>query len=135
MTFELETLFFCDLMLTLFDFCVGELGNTTAVRTDQVVMVITVVEFKDRLATIKLAASQNPGLFKLGQDAVDGRQANIDAFAKQGAIDVLSAQVALTRFSENIQNFQARKCGLQTNILQITLIVLGLQGKTSATES
>src|SRR3546814_21002976 len=53
MAFKHKTVVFGDFMLTLFDFVVGEFDDCAAIGANKVVVVIAVVKFKDRLASIK----------------------------------------------------------------------------------
>ena len=61
-----EALGLGDRLLAIFDFGVVKLFYLTAVKADQVVVVLAFVEFVDRFAAFKLAAAQNAGLFELG---------------------------------------------------------------------
>ena len=117
-----------DLVLTFFDIGIGKFRNPAAVGTNEVIVVFTIVEFKDGLPAIKLAACQNAGLFKLRQHPIHGGQSDFDAFTNQHPINILGAQVALARFVEDIQDLQARKRGLQAHVLEVALIIFGLQG-------
>jgi len=84
-----------DLVLALFNVNIREFDHLAAVGANEVVMVITVIELKNGLATVKLAARQDACLLKLSQHTVDSRQANIDAFADQHAIDIFGTEVPL----------------------------------------
>ncbi len=101
-------------------------------RTDQMIMMLTIVELKNRLATIKLTARQNTGLFKLGQHAIHSRQADVYTFTYQYAIHIFCAEVALSGPVKDVQDFQARECSLEANVFKIALVVFGLQGSPLA---
>jgi hypothetical protein len=57
------------------------------------IVVGPLVQFENRAAGFEIAARQQAGLLELGQDAVDGRQADIELYGQQGPVDVLGAQV------------------------------------------
>ena len=77
MALEGKPVFFGHPMLAFFDFRIGKFHHPAAIGADQVIMVITIVQFKHGFAAIELTAQQNAGLFKLGQNAIDSRQANV----------------------------------------------------------
>ena len=52
-------------LLALFDLGIVKLFDLAAVKANQVIVVLAFVEFIDRLAALKLAATQNAGLFEL----------------------------------------------------------------------
>ena len=128
MTIKRKTVVTRDLMLAFFNISIRKFCNLATMGANQVIMVLAVIELKNSLATVELTAGKNAGLLKLGQDAVHSRQPDIDAFANQDAVDILSAQVPLAGLMENIQNFQAWKRCLQAHIFQVTLVVFNLQG-------
>ena len=64
-------------LLPQFDLRVIKFLNSTTVQTHHVVMVLSLVEFVNRLATFEVVSAQNTGLLKLGQHAVHGGQANV----------------------------------------------------------
>lgn len=97
-------------------------------RANQVIVMISVVQLKNSLATIELAARQDTRLLELGQHTVNRGQADIDTLANQHTINVLGAQMALTGFMKDIQDFQAGECGFESNIFKVALVVFGLQG-------
>lgn len=88
---------------------------------------IAVIELKNRLAAIKLTARQDASLFELRQHAINRRKPDLDILTNQDTIDVLGAQVTLTRLMKYIHNFQAWKSGLQANVFQAALVVFSLQ--------
>lgn len=54
-----------DRLLAVFDLGIVKLFDLAAVKANEVIMVLAFVEFIDRLAALKLAATQNTGLFEL----------------------------------------------------------------------
>jgi len=53
-------------VLTLLDLGVVKLFHFAAVQAHQMVVVLACIEFKNRLAAFKMAATQDLGMFKLG---------------------------------------------------------------------
>ena len=90
---KLKTLLAGNPTLTILDLGIAELLHPAAVQADQVIVMGSFVEFKDRLTRLKMAARENPSLLKLGQDAIHGGQANIDGFSQQRPIDIFGRQV------------------------------------------
>ena len=67
-------------LLPQFDFRVIKLLNSTTVQAHHVIVVLSFIEFIDRLATFEVVSAQNTGLLKLGQHSVHGGQANVGVF-------------------------------------------------------
>jgi hypothetical protein len=57
--FQRETVVLGDLLLALFDVRIRELDYRAAIRADQVIVVVAIVQFEDGLAAVELAASQD----------------------------------------------------------------------------
>jgi hypothetical protein len=71
------------------------------------VVVLAFVELVNGLVALKMATHQNRSLFKLGQDPVDRRQANIMAFLQQHPKYVFRRHMPLRTTLKNFQYFQA----------------------------
>lgn len=113
-----KTPLFGDGILALFNFGVVKLLNPPAIDAHQVVVMLAVIDFENRLAGFKEVALEQAGLFKLRQNAIDSGQANIHVFIDEHAIDVFRRHVADIAFFEKLKNFQARKGGFQAHILK-----------------
>ena len=83
MAFQRKAIVSGDFMLSLFNLRIIELRYATTMRTDQMIMMITIIQLENRLSTIELTPSKNPGLFKLRQDTINSRQTDIDVFSDQ----------------------------------------------------
>ena len=105
-------------LLALLDFGVVKLFHLAAVQADNVVVVLALVEFVDRLAAFKLAARQDAGLFKLGEYTVDGGQAHIRALLQQDAVHVFRRHMALATALENFEDFQAGNGGFEPSAFE-----------------
>ena len=90
---KLKTLLAGNPTLTILDLGIAELLHPAAVQADQVIMMGSLVELKDRLTRLKMAARENPGLLELGQDAIHGGQTDIDSFGQERPIDILGREV------------------------------------------
>lgn len=119
MAFKGKAVVLGDLVLAFFDIGIRKLNNLAAIRTDQVIVMIAVVEFKDGLAAVELAAHQNASLFELGEDTVNRCQADIDIFGDEGPVHIFSALMSFIGASENVEDFEARKGRLQAGTLQV----------------
>ena len=64
---DLETPLGGDFILPPFDFGVVELFDPTALQADQVVVVLALVQFENRLARFEKVAFHQASLFELGQ--------------------------------------------------------------------
>ena len=116
---DLKALGACDVVLTAFDFGIEELFHPTTVQTNQMVVVLTLVELIHGFAAFKLAARQQTRLFELHQHPVNGGQANVGAFVQHQPIDVLRAHVALRTFLEQLQDGQPGHGCFQAGVFQI----------------
>ena len=66
-----------NLLLSTLDLGIEELLHTATLQADQMVMVLTFIEFVHRLARLELAALEQASLLKLGQHAIDRSQTHI----------------------------------------------------------
>ncbi len=96
-------------VLALLDFGVVKLFHLATVQAHQMVMVLARIEFKNRFATLEMAAAQDLGMFKLGQNTVDRSQTDVRAFSQQHPIDIFSRHVTARIALENFQYFQSRQ--------------------------
>lgn len=112
-------------VLALFDLGVGKLFDRATNGADQVIMMIAIVQFEYRLATVKLAAHQYARLLKLRKHPVYRRKADIDLFGNKGAIYVFGTLMPLISPTKNVKNLEAGKGRLQAHILQFSLIAHG----------
>ncbi len=114
-----ESAFLGDAVLPLLDFAVQEFLYLAALQADQVVVVVSLVEFKNRLVAVEVVAHQQSGLLELGQHAVNRGEADFQAFVGQQAIDFLGRHVSLVALLEQIENLQTGEGGLETDALEI----------------
>ncbi len=67
----------CSLNLALFNSLIHKFSYPATLIADNVVMVVTLAQLEYRMPTFKMMAGNQARRFKLGQDAVDRRQADI----------------------------------------------------------
>ncbi|OHC67348.1 MAG: hypothetical protein A2045_02675 [Rhodocyclales bacterium GWA2_65_20] len=89
-----ELFFPGDAGLAFFDHGIAEFLDVTALQADQVVVVLAFVQFEYRLSGIEDMALKKSGLFKLLENPIDRRQADVVAIALELAIYVLGAKMA-----------------------------------------
>ena len=82
------------------------------------VVVLPFVEFIHRLATFKVVATQDAGLLKLCEHAVNSGQSNVRVLQQQVAKHIFGGHVALRTALKNVQDFQPRQCGFETVVFQ-----------------
>ena len=104
--------------LTLLDVGIDELFNSTALQTDQVVVVLALVQLKQRTARFEIAALQQSGLLELGEHAVHGRQPNVLLMFEEFAEHIFRAHVPMPALLENFQNLQAGRSSLEAGTAQ-----------------
>ena len=112
-----------DGFLAVFDFRVAEFFYLAADQTDEVVVMLPLIEFKDGLAAFKIVPFQNAGLLKLGEHAIDGGKTNVHALIEQVAVDVFGGEMALLRVLEEVKDFQARIGGFQPGVFQVPAVL------------
>jgi hypothetical protein len=93
-----------DALLAALDFVVIEFFDQTAIKAHQMIMVRAFIQFKHRLAGLEMIAVQQSGLFKLGEDAINGSESNVHVIRQQDLVDILGTEVAHAALVENIQN-------------------------------
>lgn len=85
-----------------------KLEHPTAIRTDQMVMPLPIVEFVEGPACIEASVLQQAGVLQLRQDPVDGSESDFDPSFEQEPIDVLGGKVVMARLFKEIQDPQSR---------------------------
>ncbi len=76
------------------------------------------VQLEYRLAVLEVLAREQAGVLELGQHAVDGGEADIDAFLHERLVDVFSRKVAHLARLEELQDLPARQRRLEAALLQ-----------------
>ncbi len=107
-------------VLALFDRLIKKLGHLAAAGTDHMVVVVALIDLVDRVAAIEVVARDQAGTLELGQDAIDGGDADFLARLEQRPIDILGAHVALRILLQQLQDTHARQGRFQSRLSQIT---------------
>ena len=81
--------------LQVFNLGLIKLLDPATVQAHQMIVVLPLVELKHRFATLKMRATQKPGLLKLREHSVDRGQADVDVFAQSDAVDVFCRHVPM----------------------------------------
>ena len=116
---DFETLGLGNGLLAQFDFGVIKLFHPATVQTDQMVVVLSLIEFVNRFTAFEMVAVQDAGLLELRQYPVHGRQTNVGAFQQQLPENVFRSHVPLYALVENLEDFQPRGCDLQAIVLEV----------------
>lgn len=115
-----EAAFFRDFLLSRFNFWVVKFFDPATVDAHQMVVMLVVIQFKNSFAGFKMMALQNAGLFKLGQNSVNGSQTDILLFRQQQAVDVFCGQMAVGSTFKQVEDLEAGACHLEANAFEVT---------------
>lgn len=113
-----EAALFRNFFLAGLDFRVIELFHAATVKADQMIMVRSMIDFKNGFATLKIVALKKSCLFKLGQYAIDGGQTDIRTLIDQDAVYVFGGKMPDSGALEEFENFQARCRCFKSSFLQ-----------------
>ena len=94
-----------------------EFFHLSALQADQMVMMLTLVEFENRLAGLEVVALEQTGLLELGEDPVYGGKANIHFLLNQQPVYVFRRKMTFVRMLEQIEDLQAGQRCLEADIL------------------
>ena len=107
--------------LALLDGLLQELHHLAALDAHQVIMVSALVELEHRLAALEMMAADETGPLELGQDTIDGGEANVLSALQQRLVDVLRAHVAAVAGLEDIENLHPRQRDLESGLLDLAV--------------
>ncbi len=105
--------------LTVFNLGVEKLFDMAAIQAYEMVVMGSAVEFENCLATFEMVAHQQPGLFELGEHAVNRGETDVDAIVLQAFVDIFRPKVARGAAFKQRQHFESRKGGFETDVLEI----------------
>ena len=97
---------------------IGKLNNLAAIHADDVVVVVDIGEFEDRVSALEVVADDQPRRLELGQHPVDRRQTDILAGRQQRLVDILGTHVPPARYFEQLQNLDTRQRDLEAGVSQ-----------------
>ncbi len=84
-----------DFHLQALDGRILEFLHAAALNTDDVIVVITTVEFEHRVAALEMVTDHEPRRFELGQHPIDRSQADFLALGDEALEDLLRTQMAV----------------------------------------
>ena len=113
MRLDRETTLFGNFFLPPFDFLIMKFFDMAAIGTNQVVMMLDSLFFKNGFSGFEMVPFEETSLFELCQGAIDSRQTNVHVFTEQQAIDIVCRQVFALGLVEQLQNLHARESGLE----------------------
>ena len=111
--------------LPLLDFFVEELLDTTALQTDDVIVMAALVQFEHSLAAFEMMAYQQAGLLELGQYAIDRGQSDVLTGSQQNLVDVFRRQMPLLAVLEQAEHLQSGQGGLEAGIFEFVGLAHG----------
>jgi hypothetical protein len=117
MIVDSEASFCSDTLLPAFNFLIKKFFKMTALKTDQVIVMLPGIEFIYRFVAVKMVADQQARLFKLGEYTINRCQANIDIVCNQHAVNVFGSKMLLGTVLEQFQYFKAWQGGFQARAL------------------
>ena len=131
-----ETAILGNLRLPAFDLSIVEFLDPAAVDTDQVIMVLSGAQLEDRLARFEIVALNQPCLFELGQDTIDGGQADVQILGEQQSVDILGGEMADLGLLEQGEDLEAWNGGFQPHVLEVVgvahrLTLIGYERRVS----
>ena len=118
-------------LLAFLNFGVEKLFHPSAVKANQVVVVLALVKFVNRFARFEVAPAEKARLFELHQHPVDRGQADVGLAVQQHAVDIFRRHMTLFGILEHFQNLQAWQRGLESGALEFVDIGHGGLGEAA----
>lgn len=112
---KLEPSILGNLHLALFDFCVDEFLDPTALQAHQMIVMLALIEFKQGSARLEVASLQDARLLELGKHPVHRGQADVLLEFEKLTKYVFGAHVTLPSQLEDFENLQAWAGSLEAN--------------------
>jgi hypothetical protein len=100
-----------------------EFFDMAALQTNDVIVVIPLVQFEYRLASFEMVFHQQSGLLELGEHPVYRRQTHVLSAAQQLLVNVFRAQVALFAVFEQIQHLEPWQGGFEACAFEVFRLV------------
>ena len=104
--FEFVAVFTCNFFEAFSNGFVIEFNDFTGFHTDEVIVVIAVVDFKDAVVAFEVVPLEDARLFELGENAVHGGEADVFIRFEQDFIHVFRAEVAIVVRSLAFHDFK-----------------------------
>jgi hypothetical protein len=100
-----------------------ELLDMAALQTNDVIVVIPLVQLEYRLATFEMVLHQQSGLLELGEHPVYRSQTHVLSYVEQLSVNVFRAQVAFFAFFEQIQHLESWQGGFEACAFEVFRLV------------
>ena len=104
--FEFVAVFTCDFFEAFGNSFVIEFNDFTSFHTDEVIVVVAVVNFKDAVVAFEVVPFEDARLFELGENAVHGGKANVFIRFEQDFIHIFRTEVAIVVRSLAFHDFK-----------------------------
>ena len=119
MILDLELMLGRDGPLAVFDARIHELFDLAAVKTDDVIVVLALVELEHRGRALEVMARDEASGLELRQHPVNSRQPDVLVRLEQMLINVFRAHVPRRRGAEDLQNLETRQRDLEPCLAQV----------------
>ena len=96
-------------LLALLDARIHELFDLAAVKTDDVIVVLTFVQLEHRRRALEMVAGDQAGGLELRQDAIDRGEPDVFVRLEQMLVDVFRTHVARGGGPENFEDLDTRQ--------------------------
>jgi hypothetical protein len=106
----------CDIALPLLDDLIVKFDDLAALQTDNMIVVATLIQFKDGLSSFEVVALDKTRQLELSQNPVDRGKANLLAGTQQVLVNILGCHMQVTMRLQHIEDFHARQRNLQTSL-------------------
>lgn len=118
---DMESVPIRDGLLPLLDHVVDEFFDATALDTDDMVVMTAVIEFEYGAATLKIVPLHQTGGLELGENPVNGSQADVLARVQQRPVDLLGGHVEFRITLQDAENFYPRQGDFQSSFPEIPI--------------
>lgn len=127
MVYQLETVLIRNFLLALFNRLIKKLLDLATAHTNQVVVMVALIEFKKGFVRVEGRTHQHARLDKLHQDAVDRGQAHIRVCAIEVFEHIIGGQMAFFALSKISKTLRRGKVTFNPLLLSsVSLLLLGL---------
>jgi len=108
-----------DCPLPLLDEFVHELVYSATGDTEDMVMMLPLIQLKNCMAALEVVPRHQPRSLKLGQHPVNGCQPHIIASLEQGLVDIFGSKMKMGVALQDLEDLEARQGGLEARFLEI----------------
>lgn len=132
MTHQFKTVRLGRFLLDTLDIGIMELDHPAGFGADHViVMLVTTIEFKHRVAAIEIVARDQACRLELRQHPVDRRQPDILARLDEVLVDIFRTEVTLLVAFQHLQDFHPRHSDLEPCLAQFLVLAAHVSAPSS----